>query len=57
MIGICRSFTIISTTIIKITLSNWEKLLDRIEKEKDSDIKPELKKGNIVEAIENGSDY
>jgi hypothetical protein len=33
-----------------------QKLLDRIEKEKDSDIKAELKKGNIVEIIENGLD-
>jgi len=34
-----------------------QRLLERIEKEKDSDIKAELRKGNIVEIIENSLDY
>jgi len=34
-----------------------KKLKVRMQREKDEDIKQELKKGNIVEVIENGSDY
>jgi hypothetical protein len=35
-----------------------QRLLDRIEKEKDEDIKAELKKGNIVEVLEDSlNDY
>jgi hypothetical protein len=37
--------------------NKFEKLRKEIEKEKDKDIKQELKKGNIVKVIENGSDY
>jgi transcription antitermination factor NusG len=34
-----------------------QRLLDRIEKEKDEDIKRQLKKGNIVKIIEDSLDY
>jgi hypothetical protein len=34
-----------------------QRKLDRIEKEKDPDIKAELRKGNIVEIIEDSMDY
>ena len=34
-----------------------QRVLDRIEKEKDPDIKRELRKGNLVEIIENSVDY
>lgn len=34
-----------------------QKLKDRVEEEKDEDIKRELRKGNIVQIIENAFDY
>jgi hypothetical protein len=34
-----------------------QKLKDRVEEEKDEDIKRELRKGNIVLIIENAFDY
>ena len=34
-----------------------QKLLYRIEKEKDEDIKRELRRGNLVEIIEGAMDY
>jgi hypothetical protein len=37
--------------------NKFEKLRKEIEQEKDLDIKQELKKGNIVTIIENGSGY
>ncbi|CAN5499565.1 hypothetical protein BH18THE1_BH18THE1_10170 [soil metagenome] len=37
--------------------NKFEKIKERIEKEKDPDVRAELKKGNTVEIIEDGLDY
>jgi hypothetical protein len=37
--------------------NKFEKMKERIEKERDPDTKRELKKGNIVEIIGNGLNY
>jgi hypothetical protein len=37
--------------------NKFEKIKERIEKEKDEDVKRQLRKGNTVEIIEDGLDY